>query len=411
MAVDPDASQFILKNSQTFRKCNDFVPSRKLKDEIGLSIVVANDDDWRRHRSFSNSAFTTDSYKSYYPSFVEITNKFISKLSQLKGEDINFTPWSSRYTLDVLGKSMFHYDFQNLDSESDEYYNAYREVMDNMVSRNLHAVLLAIFPFIEKLPLSANNHLHNSLRKLIFLFDKVIAERNKGETEKYGDILDHLLEGNQDNALSRTEFVSDLAAFFIAGHETTASALCWAVVELAERKEVQERLYEEIVREYGEGVPDFEELHHNTLPYLDWFIKENLRMHAPVNLFPSRIAVADAAYKNQVIPKGSYIGFATDVIHYHPDFWEEPEKFDPERFSPERKKGRHKFAYQPFSLGARQCIGMDFSELEQKLFLVKLLQNFQVVPPETLPKTDLKEPIPFGKLPISNIRLLPRQST
>uniref|UniRef100_A0A6B2LLR2 Cytochrome P450 n=1 Tax=Arcella intermedia TaxID=1963864 RepID=A0A6B2LLR2_9EUKA len=103
----------------------------------------------------------------------------------------------------------------------------------------------------------------------------------------------------------------------------------------------------------------------------------------------TRIASKDIPYKDQMIPKGTLVGIAVDAIHNHPDYWEHPERFDPTRFAPEMKKGRHKFAYLPFSLGQRQCIGNTFSEIEQRLFLVRLVQKFKVLPPKLLPPKDL----------------------
>jgi len=169
-------------------------------------------------------------------------------------------------------------------------------------------------------------------------------------------------------------------------------------------------LFNEITKHYGKNTPSFEQLYPKPAEYLDYFIQENLRVHPPIAVISTRLATTDVVYENQLIPQGSLVGIDVRSIHKHPDFWEEPEKFDPERFSPERKKGRHKFAFLPFSVGNRQCIGNDFSEIEQRLFLVTLLQKYKVLPPKNHPQRDLTEASFLGyKFPVY-IRLEERLS-
>jgi len=185
--------------------------------------------------------------------------------------------------------------------------------------------------------------------------------------------------------------------FFLAGHETTATALTWACICLGAYPEIQEKIYREIVEKLGKDkVPTFDDL--SKLEYLECFINENLRLNPPVGLLPTRRATEDIRYKedsiNQVIPKDAIIGIFFRAIHTHPDHWENPEKFDPDRFLPDNRKGRHHFAFMPFSLGPRQCIGNNFSLVEQRLFLTRLLQKFEVKLAKHSKPHPVNEPIP-----------------
>jgi len=241
-----------------------------------------------------------------------------------------------------------------------------------------------------------------SVDLILSLFYKVI-EAHKNAKEKCGDILDHILEGTDPNdPVSQSILLSNIFIFFVAGHETTATALNWALVELADKQEIQENLYTEIVEKFGKiNPPEFNDIHGNCPENLENFMMENLRLHSPITFLPTRVATADIPYGDQVIPKGAVVAVDIANIQKHPDFWENPEKFDIDRFSKERRKGRHKFAYMPFSLGSRQCIGNEFSEIEQKLMLVRLLQRYKVLPPKDHPSRDLKKdsnitfPVPF----------------
>uniref|UniRef100_A0A6B2L712 Cytochrome P450 n=1 Tax=Arcella intermedia TaxID=1963864 RepID=A0A6B2L712_9EUKA len=351
-------------------------------------MVFLNGDDWRRHRTFIHSAFTSPSYKTYFPIFQQTTLKFLSILETLGTGDFDINPWYSKFTVDVLGKSIFNYDLQNLDMKQNEYYEAYKVILSN--GGILNSILVMMVPWVEYLPLPGVLRVKRALAKMNELFEKVIEEKKNGKNQ--GDMLDHLLEAaRNDQSLPMVELFSDIFIFFVAGHETTATALSYATAELAANQDVQERLYQDIQKRFGDGLPDFEAVFEEgaKIPYLDWFLQENLRLHPPVTILPTRVAVSDIEYKGQVIPKGTQVGLGIETIHMNPEVWEDPRRFDPERFSPEKKKGRHKFAFLPFSLGPRQCIGTEFSEIEQRLFLIHFLKKFKVLPPETLPSKDL----------------------
>jgi len=168
--------------------------------------------------------------------------------------------------------------------------------------------------------------------------------------------------------------------FFHIGHETTSSALSWAIYELAMNQSYQESMIKQIDQVVGDKVPLFDDF--DKLPLLNNFISENMRMNPPAFQIGSRIAVTDLEYNGQIISKGSSLGINIYNIHHHHDHWKDPFTFNPERFSPENMKGHHKFSYLPFSLGPRMCLGNNFSLIEQRLFLTRLLQKFYVLPPE-----------------------------
>jgi cytochrome P450 len=391
IAADPDAAQFVIKCPQLQKGTNFSSPL--VKEKFGSNIVFVNGDDWRRHRLFVNSGFTGTAYHSYYQTFQEVNSKLLNKWASLpKGEDLDCSMWLSKFTLDLLGQSIFHYDFENLNTTQNPYYEAYSTILSN--GGFLHRFLIMLCPYLDYLPIPGSIRIKQAMEKMTDLFNSVIKEH---KSKNSGDILDKLLEGfEKDTQLSKEELFSNIWIFFVAGHETTATALSWALVELADKQDIQEKLFNEVTKHYANNIPSFEQLYPKPIEYLECFIQENLRVHPPVTLLPTRVATTDVVYENQLIPQGSMVGIDIRSIHNHPDFWEEPEKFDPERFSPERRKGRHKFAFLPFSLGNRQCIGNEFSEIEQRLFLVTLLQRYKILPPKNHPPLDLTELISFG---------------
>jgi len=375
-AADPEAAQFVLKCPQIVKTA---IPNRTIyvKEKLGHHVVTANGDDWRIHRTFLNPGFSQNSYKTYYPIFNQVIDKLFSKWQQLENQDIEHSAWLSYFTLDTLGQSVFHYDFGLLDGKLTTHYEAYEILFRG--NNSALAQLYFIFPFLQNLPLPGAKKSRAAVDIIYNLFTKIIEEHKQN---KHGDILDKLLEGEETHKLSQKELFSDIWALFVAGHETTSRALLWALAELADKPEIQDKLYATIQATWGNQEPDYESIH-KPPGYLQAFLDENLRRHPPAPIIPTRTALADITYNNQVIPAGAQVGIDILSIHHHPEQWENPDVFDPERFMAEnKKKGRHRYAFMPFSMGARQCIGNEFSEIEQRLFLVRLLQQFKVLPPK-----------------------------
>jgi len=404
-AIDPDSAKIVLKSPEEFPKHDRLLSKPSyLHEFFGKSVLSANGDNWKLHRNFLNSGFSTKTYQDYFPTFVEMTEMALSKMGEdsEKG-DVDCNSWFSKFTLDLLGNSIFHHDFGRMAGKSTEEYDSYKFLL--LFNGTFYGLLLMFFPWIEWIPTPQKARSFQAVESLRSLFLRII--KNRESDKKYGDILDNLLksQNQSEGGLSQVELFSNLWIFFLAGHETTASALSWACVCLARYQDIQEKLYREIETTIGTSPPTFEDL--SKLSYLDCFISEVLRLYPPATFIPTREASADVKVGDQFIPKGSIVGIFIEAIHKHPDFWPEPEKFDPDRFLPENKKGRHHYAYLPFSLGPRQCIGNNFSLFEQRLFLTRLLQKFRVLPPKNSPLLAKDTPLSFAIGPIP-IRLEPR---
>jgi len=214
---------------------------------------------------------------------------------------------------------------------------------------------------------------------IVELFMEMIKEHKDKRNDN--SILSKLLNASDNpEQLSEKELIANIFLLFVAGHETTATALIWALNCLQFHPDIQEKIYEEIRGVIGEESPTEKDL--EKLVYLDAFINEILRLHSPAALSASRRASEDVKYKDMIIPKGSTVGIYLSVLHTNPEYWDEPLKFDPERFLLEKKKGRNHFSHIPFSAGLRQCPGNNFSLIEQRLFLTRLLQKYRVVEPK-----------------------------
>eukprot|EP01126_Amoeba_proteus_P007349 TRINITY_DN12646_c0_g1_i3.p1 TRINITY_DN12646_c0_g1~~TRINITY_DN12646_c0_g1_i3.p1 ORF type:complete len:331 (+),score=61.02 TRINITY_DN12646_c0_g1_i3:159-1151(+) len=305
----------------------------------------------------------------------------MSKIASKDCGDIDTQPLMSKFALEVLGESIFHHNFGSLDGTGDEHYKAYEALLQ--IPRKL---LWRFFPsLMDVLPISSSINFTNSRRLLKNLFDKMLntrkANRNQHTTV---DVLDYILDAASDGRLNEEEVYSNFWIFFIAGHDTTASALAWAIQCLIRYPEEQEKLYEEILSVIGKDrAIEHEDL--GNLKYMSLFINEVLRMHPPVGFLPTRKTTQEIKIGDLTLPAGVTVGMNIYALHHNPKYWDDPEKFDPTRFSPQKMKGQHKFAFLPFSLGKRECIGNHFSLQEQHLFLASLLQKFRVLKPRNHP--------------------------
>lgn len=235
-------------------------------------------------------------------------------------------------------------------------------------------VMMTVLP-IQKFTGSRWIPLFRQLRDLdddLFAF---IAARRRGENQPAGEnVLDDLLAARHEDGipLDDREVRDALITILIAGHDTTALALAWALSEIAEHPEVIERLTEELSRVTGGGPPDAGQL--AGLEYLDGAIRESLRLR-PVAPFVVRKTTQPYAVGGREYPAGVVLCPCSYLVHRRPDLYPEPAKFRPERFL-ERRYGPHEWF--PFGGGNRVCVGMPFALYEMKVLLATLLSQVRL---------------------------------
>jgi cytochrome P450 len=201
------------------------------------------------------------------------------------------------------------------------------------------------------------------------------------------DILDSLLEAADPESgekFTRKELVDQIAVTFLAGHETSASALAWALYLIAMSPDVQERLHAEAAAVFKDRQPEFQDVRRLKLAR-DVF-RETLRLYPPVFLFGRDATEAEPMLGNMVEP-GSVILISPWLIQRHRKYWDRPDVFDPDRYSDPRTKESLRCAYLPFSSGPRVCLGAAFAMQEATLILAFLARHFRFEPlPDHTPK-------------------------
>jgi cytochrome P450 len=172
---------------------------------------------------------------------------------------------------------------------------------------------------------------------------------------------------------TREELIDQIGVFFLAGHETTASALTWVFFILSMRPEIADRMRAEIERTVGDGPVEFE--HAKRLVFVRNVFRETLRLYPPITFIP-RVATADTTIGGHRIKRGAMVMLAPWATHRNAIYWPNADRFDPDRFTPENEAQLVPGTYMPFGLGQRICVGAAFATFESCLILARLVRRY-----------------------------------
>jgi cytochrome P450 len=208
--------------------------------------------------------------------------------------------------------------------------------------------------------------------------DKVISDRRRILAEQPDgapdDLLTHLLEASdssREDRITESEVRSNILTFIAAGHETTANALSWSMFLLSQSPQWRERVAAEAERELSgpiAGVAD-------RLVETRAVVEEAIRLYPPIAAI-SRVALDRDDLNGEQVRPGSLIVISPYVLHRHRSLWRRPDAFDPQRFLGKARERVDRFAYLPFGVGPRKCIGSTFSLQEATLVLAVLAKHF-----------------------------------
>jgi cytochrome P450 len=202
---------------------------------------------------------------------------------------------------------------------------------------------------------------------------RAIIDAKRQSPERGQDMLSSLLEVRDEagNALGEDELVGHTSSIFAAGHETSSNALCWTLFLLSQHPSVASALRDELHGELRGDAPRVDQL--ANLPLLDRVVKESLRLFPPAP-FNHRISAGDFELGGYSIPRATEILVSIYHTQRDPSIYVEPHRFRPERWE---GLDPGPYAYSPFSVGPRMCIGAAFAIMEIKIVLAMLLQRYR----------------------------------
>jgi cytochrome P450 len=329
-----------------------------------------------RQRRLAQPAFHRQRIASYGQIIAGYSAEMTSRWESGKVMDLH--PEMLLLALRIVGKTLFD---TNVEGEVEQIAQAVDSFMGFLP--------LAFLPFPEvvlQLPFPLMTRIRRGQAYLDGLIYGMIAERRKDPRDR-GDLLSMLLaavdteEGT--GGMTDKQVRDECLTVMLAGHETSANALSFALWELARNPEVQERLYQECRTVLGERLPAAED--YGQLGYAAQVFAETIRIYPPVWV-TARTAAEEYAYRGITIPKGAILLAPQMVAHRDPRFWDDPLRFDPQRFTEENKARRLRFCYFPFGAGARQCIGEGLAWMEGVLILAYVTRHWRLSLPPGAPR-------------------------
>ncbi|MCX4907247.1 cytochrome P450 [Streptomyces sp. NBC_00878] len=385
--------QVLGSQAANFRKDNQFYEELRLS--AGNGLLTAQDADYLRQRRLIQPLFTKRQVNTYATAVTLEADGTVERWRDAAegaaDRVVDVRREMDRLALRAVSRILFGAD---VEAAVDVIHNTFPVVSEYVTRRGFSPVNPP-----RSWPLPSNRRAEEATQAVYAVCDRIIAERRAADGTSAStptsaspgadDLLSLLSRANseEDGSLDATELRDQVLVFLVAGHETTATSMAFALHLLSRHPEAQKRAHEEADRLPPGRTPSAADL--EELPYLTRVLKETMRLY-PAAPVVGRRSVEAAEIDGHVIPADADVLILPWVTHRHPDLWDDPDRFDPDRFTPEREATRHRYAWFPFGGGPRACIGQHFSMLESVLALATLLRSYEL---ETL---DTEIPLAAG---------------
>ncbi|MEO5671130.1 MAG: cytochrome P450 [Ramlibacter sp.] len=375
----------------------DFPKSALLGDALepllGESIFTTNGAQWRRQRQMMDPAFAQARMKVAFPVMREATQDLLARLRALPdGTEQDVEVEMTHVTADIIFRTIFSVPMEGRDAHRVfAAFARYQALAPRLMLPSLFKLRWLVWPW----DLWRSRRAAAEIRGLL---EQLVRPRYEacraGQAHPHPDILAAFLDARDPQTgepFGFDELVNQVAMLFLAGHETSASALTWACYLVANQPDIQERMHAEVVAHLGDRQPEFTDMKQLTLT---WNVfREALRLFPPVGFF-AREAARGCPMRDKQVPQGAVVVVSPWLIQRHRQWWPEPDAFNPDRYDNDESRESLKQAYLPFGMGPRVCMGAAFALQEAALILSSVVRHFRL---EAVPG---HVPQPVGRLTI-----------
>lgn len=375
--VQPDLVRKLLTSSPLVHPKSDFL--EKILDQmVGQGVFVAAGETWARRRAMVDSAFGAANIIKIFPHMLAAAQDLGNRIPSGK---VRIDTLTTHVAADIIFRTLFSEPLEA--DEANRLFEAFESFQATAYAHGnwcMAGLPQRLSPFRRKA-----RHPAHTLREALAL--RVDARLNAREMKQpHGDdLLDALIDARDEQgvAFTRDELVDEVAVMFLAGHETSASALAWAFYLIASSPDIQDRLHEEIDVAIGEGT--LERGHFRKLPLVRNVFRETLRLYPPITFVPRKTTKTET-WRDKVLKPGVTIFASLWLMHRHREFWDNPDGFDPDRYDTPEGKQSSRDAYLPFSIGPRVCPGASFAMQEAAIVMAVLLQKYRFSPTDHVPR-------------------------
>ncbi|MGC1502834.1 MAG: cytochrome P450 [Sulfitobacter sp.] len=367
----PDLIKTLLKD-----RPDDFPKSERvsegLRPLLGTGVFLSNGAAWKRQRRIIDPAFEGGRLREVFPAIWEAAEAAAVRWDGQAGKVVEIEAMTSHVAADVICRTLFSIPIENRIARA--VFDEFRVFQRSQPLLNLAAFI----PLPRWVPRFFRKGTKASAQRIRALITQLTHQRMQ-EIEA-GTAPDDLATKIMTTAdpvtgerFDASEMVDQVAIFFLAGHETSASALAWALYLLATHPEWQDQVATEAK---ALKKCDFSVI--SKLRLSRDVFREALRLYPPVPMMV-REASCPEQFRDREIRKGSQLVLSPWHLHRHERLWDNPDGFDPTRWQTENGRQCSREAYIPFSAGARVCTGAGFAMVEGTLILSRILRDFRVV--------------------------------
>ncbi|XP_065222467.1 cytochrome P450 4g1-like isoform X2 [Planococcus citri] len=358
--------EVVFMKSEMLAKPEIFHP---FHDFWGDGLFTAPVEIWKKNRKKLTPAFGNNRFGRYTHQINDTTRNYIRIIEKhVDGTEFNAWDYLPDLSFDIMTKTMLNVEFDLQNPLATEFRQSMAKGIQigfertcyplfhmNILSEFYHkkkiiALQKNIFRFAKKILNDEIGQIKDEIKLHKENPDKVSI--NEVPPKSFLTSAYELLNEGYDKKVVYDEIINAISG----GTNTTASMLSFFLLAVAIHQDIQTKIYDELYEIFGDSDRDADLDDIKRLSYFDQVLKETLR--------------------NRVFPAGTTILISIGAVHFNPEYYSNPWKFDPEHFSPEAVENRPKLAFIPFSVGARNCIGQNFAMLEMKLMLSALLRNF-----------------------------------
>lgn len=366
--LTPDAVQHVLLD-QAGRYEKPTIVKSLLAPVIGRGLLTSDGELWREQRRIVAASFVPAAVDSQIPVFAAAAAAIMARWQAGR---VDMAAQSTATTMRIIADSLFGGDPRLTGDAASEHITAALEAFGG---RRIQALLrLPQFALTPKARagLRGQNYLRQTLGQVVG--DRF---RDGGERDDFLGKLVAALRAKFDRGEAEALAIDNAATFYLAGHETTANAMTWALFLLSEQPELQRRIADEARVALAAGTDDA--ALPDRLPLLRQAFDETLRLYPSAPRLDRQAIAHDEIAGHKVAP-GDIVSIWPWIIHRHKNYWDDPDAFDIDRFAPGRKNQRHRFQYLPFGGGARVCVGARFATVEALTILAHWLSEWEFKP-------------------------------
>ncbi|WP_415403026.1 cytochrome P450 [Tateyamaria sp. SN3-11] len=355
-----------------------------LRPLLGNSVFLTNGETWKRQRRIIDPAFEGGRLRETFPAMWDASEAAAARLPM--GE-VEIEEQTSHAAADVIFRTLFSIPIEN--DLASAVFHEFRAYQRSQPILNLAAFV----PLPAWMPRLFRRDTRASAARIRALIKQLVDKRAVEIAD--GTAPDDLATKIMTTADPETgerfdpeEMVDQVAIFFLAGHETSASALAWALYLMALYPDWQAKVAAE-----AQALEHCDFAVMSKLPVTRDVFRETLRLYPPVPMMV-REATCPEQFRDRNIATGSQLVLSPWHLHRHTRLWERPDEFDPARWHTENGKQCAREAYIPFSAGPRVCTGAGFAMVEGPLILARLLRDFEVA------RVPGRDPVPVAHLTV-----------